>query len=243
MSDNFNSENSPKNSPSYSVSKAEQDYSIKSRFRGFLPVVVDVETAGFDPHKDALLEVAMMTVKIDENGKFVPDELFKANIRPFEGSNINESNIKFLGIDPFDESRDLKTEEEALIPMFKAISKKVKAAKCKRAILVGHNGNFDLSFIYAASERLNYKRCPFHPFSVFDTASLSLLVLGQSVLVKSCLASGIDFDLKEAHGAAYDTQKECELFCSILNKVTTFMGYPVNMNIDVDYGHEDKESW
>ena len=126
--------------------------------------------------------------------------------------------------------------------MFKAISKKVKAAKCKRAILVGHNGNFDLSFIYAAAERLNYKRCPFHPFSVFDTASLSLLVLGQSVLVKSCIASGIDFDLKEAHGAAYDTQKECELFCSILNKVTTFMGYPVNMNIDVDYGHDDKDS-
>ncbi|MDY5323890.1 MAG: exonuclease domain-containing protein, partial [Succinivibrio sp.] len=102
-------------------------YSISQRFREFLPVIVDVETAGFDPQKDALLEVAMMTVKFDEKGRLVPDELFSANIRPFEGANINQSNIDFLGIDPFDESRNLQTESEALIPMFKAISKKVKA--------------------------------------------------------------------------------------------------------------------
>lgn len=125
-------------------------YSISQRFREFLPVIVDVETAGFDPQKDALLEVAMMTVKFDEKGRLVPDELFSANIRPFEGANINQSNIDFLGIDPFDESRNLQTESEALIPMFKAISKKVKANKCKRAILVGHNGHFDLKFINAA---------------------------------------------------------------------------------------------
>ena len=147
------------------------DYSISQRFREFLPVIVDVETAGFDPQKDALLEVAMMTVKFDEKGRLVPDELFSANIRPLEGANINESNIDFLGIDPFDERRNLQTESEALIPMFKAISKKVKANKCKRAILVGHNGHFDLKFIYAAVERLAYKRSPFHPFSVLYTAS------------------------------------------------------------------------
>ena len=110
------------------LSKSEETsptpYSISQRFREFLPVIVDVETAGFDPQKDALLEVAMMTVKFDDNGRLVPDELFSANIRPFEGANINQSNIDFLGIDPFDESRNLQTESDALIPMFKAISKK-----------------------------------------------------------------------------------------------------------------------
>ena len=210
-------------------------YSISQRFREFLPVIVDVETAGFDPQKDALLEVAMMTVKFDEKGRLVPDELFSANIRPFEGANINQSNIDFLGIDPFDESRNLQTESEALIPMFKAISKKVKANKCKRAILVGHNGHFDLKFINAAVERLAYKRSPFHPFSVLDTASLSLLVFGQSVLVKACIAAKIDFDLDNAHGAAYDTQKECELFCKIYNNFTLFAGIPTPVTEEINY--------
>ena len=31
---------------------------VSNRFRGFLPVVVDVETAGFNSETDALLEIA-----------------------------------------------------------------------------------------------------------------------------------------------------------------------------------------
>lgn len=199
---------------------------LKDRFRGFYPVVVDVETAGFDPKADALIEVSMMTVKMDEHGFLSPNEIVSANIRPFEGANIVQSNIDFLGIDPFDESRNLKTEREALIPMFKKISKEVKKNACSRAVLVGHNANFDLSFINAAIERLNYKRSPFHPFSVFDTATLSALVFGQTVLSKACFAAKIDFDGNKAHGSEYDTLKECELFCSIVNKYTTFAGIP-----------------
>jgi len=212
-----------------------EKYSIKDRFRQFYPVIVDVETAGLDPKTDALLEVSMMTVKFDEKGKLVPDEQFHANIYPFAGSLIKQANIDFLGIDPFDENRNLVKEEDALIPMFKAISKKVKANKCKRAILVGHNGSFDLGFINAVAERLNYKRSPFHPFSVCDTASLSLLVYGQSVLVKACIAAGLDFDLNKAHGAKYDTLMECKLFCSIYNKFTTFCGVPEQVTEEIDY--------
>lgn len=199
---------------------------IKDRFRKFLPVIVDVETAGFNEKTDALLEVSMMTVQMDDNGFLMPKEQFSANIRPFPNANIEQSNIDFLGIDPFDESRDLKDEREALIPMFKAIAKEVKANACTRAILVGHNGYFDLKFIQAACERINYKKCPFHPFSVLDTASLSALVLGHSVLIKACLAANIHFDESSAHGAVYDTQKECELFCKIYNRYTTFAGVP-----------------
>jgi len=229
--------NSPSENNSNSSDQSlfeKNKFTIADRFRGFLPVIVDVETAGFDPQKDALLEVAMMTVRL-ENGKFYPDELFSANIRPFPGANINQSNIDFLGIDPFDESRNLLSEYDALVPMFKAIQKKVKANKCKRAILVGHNGQFDLGFIAAAAERLNYKRSPFHPFSVFDTASLSLLVYGQSVLAKACIGAGIKFDQENAHGAAYDTQMECQLFCKLINRFTTFCGIPSPVNEVIDY--------
>ena len=212
---------------------------IKERFRGFLPVIVDVETAGFDPHKSALLEVAMMTIKMNDNGFLEPDELFHANIRPFPGAEINQANIDFLHIDPFDESRDLKTEEDALIPMFKAISKKVKAHKCQRAVLVGHNGNFDLSFINGAAQRLNcVKKVPFHPFTAFDTASIALLVLGQSALPKACVAAGIEYEKENAHGAAYDTELECKLFCEIYNRFTKFCGIPEPVDVVIDYSHD-----
>ncbi len=209
------------------MSNISEPKTIKDRFRGFLPVVVDVETAGFNPQTDALLEVAMMTIKMDEKGFFTPGDLYQANIKPFAGSIINQANIDFLGIDPFDEKRDIKDEGQSLLTMFKAIQKEVKHQHCKRAILVGHNGHFDQSFINAAAERNNLtKKNPFHPFSVLDTASLSALVYGQTVLAKACIAAGLGFDMNSAHGAAYDTQQECQLFCNILNKYTLFAGFP-----------------
>ena len=67
---------------------------------------------------------------------------------------------------------------------------------------------------------------PFSPFSVLDTSSLSSLVLGHSVLAVACRIAGIEFDNEQAHGAVYDTQKECELFCKIYNRYTTFAGLP-----------------
>ncbi|MBQ9274092.1 MAG: ribonuclease T [Succinivibrio sp.] len=202
-------------------------YQLKERFRGFLPVVVDVETAGLNPQTDALLEVAMMTVKMDERGFFTPGELISANIRPAEGLNLNQKNLDFLKIDPFDESRGLQSEAEALNAMFKTIRKEVKAQGCKRAWLVGQNAHFDLGFIMAAAERIKaVNSCPFHPFSVCDTATLGGFVFGQTVLAKACNAAHVEFDCSKAHGAIYDTQKECELFCAAINRFTVFAGIP-----------------
>ena len=201
-------------------------YQIRERFRTFLPVVVDVETGGFNPATDALLEVCMITVQIDHEGRLAPKDEYSVNIRPFEGSNIERINIDFLGIDPYDEKRNLVEEGEAMRPLFKAISKEVKAQACTKAILVGHNGSFDLSFINAVAARLNYKRNPFHPFSVIDTASLGALVLGQTVLSRACLAAGIPFNEDHAHSAVYDTNKECELFCRMYNRFTKYAGLP-----------------
>lgn len=41
---------------------------MSQRFRGFLPVVVDVETAGFNPERDALLEIAAVILTMDDDG-------------------------------------------------------------------------------------------------------------------------------------------------------------------------------
>ena len=48
---------------------------MAERFRGFLPVVVDVETGGFDWNKHALLEIAAVPIELDEHGRFVPGEV------------------------------------------------------------------------------------------------------------------------------------------------------------------------
>jgi ribonuclease T len=191
---------------------------MADRFRGFLPVVVDVETAGFNARTDALLEVAAVTLTMDENGYLMIDQCFDEAVDPFEGANLEQSALDFTGINPFDPERNAIPEALALENIFKPIRKSIKAHNCKRAVLVGHNAAFDHSFIQAASARHDIKRNPFHPFSTFDTATLAGLAFGQTVLARACDVADIDFDGKKAHSALYDTRKTAELFCTIVNR-------------------------
>ncbi len=195
---------------------------IGQRFRGFLPVVVDVETAGFNSQTDALLEIAAIPIVYDAEGKFVPGEAHHAHINPFEGANLDRRSLDFIGVDPFNPMRMAMAEDEksALKRIFKSVNEVRRQQGCTHAILVGHNAHFDLGFVQAAIARTGTKnQNPFHSFSVFDTVTLSAVVFGQTVLAKSCIQAGIEFDGKEAHSALYDTQKTAELFCFILNKL------------------------
>jgi len=190
---------------------------MQDRFRGYMPVVVDVETAGFDAKKDAFLEVAAVLITMDESGKLAPGRTIHANVEPFLGANLNPEALKFNGIDPHHPFRDAKTEQEALQLIFKPIRQALKENQCKRAILVGHNAFFDLGFINAAVERCKMKRNPFHPFSTFDTVSLCGLAYGQTVLAKAATAAGIVWKHDEAHSAIYDAEQTAQLFCNIVN--------------------------
>lgn len=200
---------------------------LSGRFRTYLPVVIDVETGGFNSKTDAILEVAAVIPTMDENGILTIEQTFFHRVIPFEGSNLEEAALKFTGIDPFHPLRIAKSEKEVIQNMFTMIREAMKVQQCKRAILVGHNAHFDHGFINAASERHNLKRNPFHPFSSFDTATLSGLAYGQTVLARSCQAAGIEFDEKEAHSARYDAAKTAELFCEIVNKWRRLGGWPV----------------
>lgn len=200
---------------------------ISERFRTYLPVVVDVETGGFNSKTDAILEVAAVIPAMDENGILSIEQTFFQRIIPFEGANLEEAALKFTGIDPYHPLRIAKSEKEVMQTMFTMIREAVKSTHCKRAILVGHNAHFDLGFINAASERHKFKRNPFHPFSSFDTATLSGLVYGQTVLARACAVAGIEFDEKEAHSARYDAYKTAELFCEIVNKWRRLGGWPL----------------
>ncbi len=202
---------------------------IASRFRGFLPVIVDVETAGFNAATDALLEIAAVTLTIDDKHLWCIDEVFSKHVNPFEGANLDPASLEFTGIDPDHPFRKqiAVSEDEALHEIFRPIRRKIREHKCKRAVLVGHNASFDLGFLNAAVERTGIKRNPFHPFSTFDTVTLCGLAYGQTVLSRAARAAGLDWDEKEAHSARYDAEQTALIFCDIVNKWNGLNGVPV----------------
>jgi len=189
---------------------------IKNRIRGYLPVVVDIETAGFNANTDAMLEVCAIAIGINEAGKFYPKKPLHFHTEPFKGANLEESALKFNGIDVYNPLRMAVKEKQALSEIFKALRVEMKNEECTRSILVGHNAFFDLGFLYAASDRSTLKN-PFHQFSTIDTVSLSALYYGETVLAKALDKADIEFDNAQAHSALYDTQKTAELFCKIFN--------------------------
>ena len=73
---------------------------MKDRFRGFLPVVVDIETGGFNCQTDAILEIAITTLAMDEAGALIIDDTHSRNVESFEGANLDPSALEFTGIDP-----------------------------------------------------------------------------------------------------------------------------------------------
>ncbi|SNY55375.1 RNAse T [Arsukibacterium tuosuense] len=212
----------------------EKTSPLAQRFRGYYPVVIDVETAGFNAQTDALLEIAVNLLQMDDEGKLFPGETLHFHVEPFAGANLDASSLAFNGIDPFNPLRGAVPEREALTEICKAVRKAQKAAGCQRTVIVAHNSAFDQGFVNAAIARTNYKRSPFHAFVSFDTTSLAALALGQTVLAKACQQAGIAFDNKEAHSALYDTERTAELFCYIVNKWQQLGGWPLSEADDAE---------
>jgi ribonuclease T len=189
---------------------------LKQRFRGFLPVVVDVETAGIDPERHALLEACMVLIDVDVQGKFFSHHHYFEHILPFPGALLDEKSLAFNHIDPYQPLRYAVDEEIALKRLFAPIQSALKQSGCQRAVLVGHNAWFDLLFLKAAVKRTGIA-FPFHAFTCFDTATMAGMAYGQTVLSKAMQAAGIAFDSNEAHSALYDALKTAELFCEMVN--------------------------
>lgn len=192
---------------------------MASRFRGFLPVVIDVETGGFNAQTDALLQIAAVTLRMDEDGLLHPKETVAYHVKPFAGANIEPASLQVNNIDPHHPLRPDIDEHEALSRVFKLVRREVSEQGCTRAILVGHNASFDLGFLNACVERAKVKRNPFHPFSTFDTVTLAGACLGQTVLKRAAEGVGLDWDNASAHSARYDTEMTAELFCLLINNM------------------------
>jgi ribonuclease T len=191
---------------------------MADRFRGFLPVVVDVETGGFDHQRHALLEIAAVPIVFDADGQLAPGPTACTHVVPYAGSELDPKSMEITGIDVDHPFRDAKPEREALDHIFRHVRLAAREAGCQRAILVGHNAPFDLAFLNAAVARVSHKRNPFHPFSTFDTVTLAGMAYGQTVLSRAMQAAGLDWDGASAHSAVYDAERTAELFCTILNR-------------------------
>jgi len=190
---------------------------MATRFRGFLPVVVDVETGGFDCHRNALLEIAAVPIEMDDEGLLHPGQTASAHVIPAEGLEIDPKSLEVTGIILDHPFRLAKSERDALDHVFNPVRAAMKKYGCQRAILVGHNAHFDLGFVNAAVNRVGHKRNPFHPFSVFDTVTLAGVAYGQTVLARAATAAGLGWNANEAHSAVYDTEQTARLFCTIAN--------------------------
>lgn len=190
---------------------------MHERFRGYLPVVVDVETGGFDCSKHALLEIAAVPIELDDSGRFIPGDVAHAHIAPAHGTQVDPKSLEVTGIKIGHPLRFEVDERTGLDAIFIPVRAAVKKHNCQRAILVGHNAHFDLGFLNAAVARVGHKRNPFHPFSVFDTVTMAGLAYGQTVLARAAMAAGLGWDPKEAHSAVYDTEQTAKLFCTIAN--------------------------
>jgi ribonuclease T len=203
------------------LSIKQKKLNIATRFRGLLPVVVDVETSGLNPATDGLLEVAAVTLSMDANGLLHPEQTHFYAVEPFVGARLDSAALEITGIDPAVALRYAITERQALHNIFLEINKLLAKTGCQRAVLVGHNAWFDLAFLQAAIKRCGFRSAPFHSFTTLDTATLSAVALGETVLARAVKSAKIPFNVEEAHCAAYDAEKTAELFCYIVNKLKT----------------------
>jgi ribonuclease T len=195
-----------------------ESFLIADRFRGFLPVVVDVETGGFNCKTDALLEIAAVLIDPQEDGTLLRGETIRYHVKPFEGANMEPASLAINKIDPHHPLRPAIDERDALQRIFREVRRAVRESGCSRAILVGHNASFDLGFLNEAVARSAVKRNPFHPFSSFDTATLCGVAYGQTVLARAVKAAGLTWDEDSAHSAAYDAEITTDVFCDIVNR-------------------------
>jgi len=191
---------------------------LARRFRGLLPIVVDVETSGLNYATDALLEIAAVTLVINQEGRLQRDKTLAFHVEPFAGARLEKEALEITGIDPSNPLRFALPEKQALERIFAMIRAELIKQQCYRAVLVGQNAWFDLSFLLAAVKRSKIRQNPFHTFTTFDTASLAAVALGETVLARAMRRARLPFDIQQAHSAIYDAERTAELFCLISNR-------------------------
>ncbi len=159
-------------------------------------VVFDIETTGFSPVNNRIIEIGAVKVSggeiADKFSTFVnPDVPIPFEIEKLTG--INDSMV----IDaPF---------IEEVLPEFLAF--------CEGAVLVAHNAEFDMSFIKENAMRQNLKR----EFTYVDTVGIARILLPhQGKHTLDAVAKTMEVSLENHHRAVDDAGATAEIFVKFI---------------------------
>ena len=192
------------------------------RFGGLLPIVVDMETSGINPDSNAILELASIVLYLNDKLDLQCGNFFSCHVRPFPSSKIDPSSMYINTIEIENPFRLALSEEEAINRLFRFVYMNLRNFGCRKAVLVGHNANFDLAFLESARKRYKIDS-PFHTFTVIDTATIGAVFYGKTVLANVVNASNMRFNPKLAHSAIYDAKITTDLFCSVTNSQERYL--------------------
>lgn len=159
-------------------------------------VVFDIETTGFSPVHDRIIEIGAVKVEKGEIkerfSSFVnPDVPIPLEIEKLTG--IHDGMVV-----------DAPMIEEAL-PHFLEF--------CQDAVLVAHNASFDMSFIIENTHRLGMKK----EFTYVDTVGIARLLLPHQAKHKlDAVAKTLGISLENHHRAVDDAEATAEIFLKFI---------------------------
>lgn len=164
-------------------------------------VVFDIETTGFDPFNDKIIEIGAVKMKgkeiIDEFSEFVnpkipiPEEIVKL-------TSITDEMVK--------DAPDIKT----ILPRFLEF--------CGDSTVVAHNAKFDVGFIKQKSSDQNLEFSP----SVVDTLPLArALLVNEKKFGLANLTKYFGIILESHHRAIDDARATAEVFQKFFNMIIT----------------------
>ena len=90
---------------------------LSERFRGYLPVVLDLETGGFDHQVNPILELACCFVQMQDDRLSIKGQE-SWNVQPVDGMVVEPASLKVTGIDLDDPHRDAMDEASVLKDFF-----------------------------------------------------------------------------------------------------------------------------
>ena len=159
-------------------------------------VVFDIETTGFSPVTNRIIEIGAVKVSggeiVDHFSAFVNP---KVPI-PFEIEKLTGINDNMVMDAPVIEN---------VLPQFLDF--------CKDAVLVAHNAGFDMSFIIENARRQNLQK----KFTYVDTVGIARILLpNQAKHTLDAVAKAMGVSLENHHRAVDDAQATAEIFVKMI---------------------------
>ncbi len=159
-------------------------------------VVFDIETTGFSPTKNRIIEIGAVKVSA---GKIV--DRFSTFVDPLVP--IPYEIEKLTGIT--DDMVMGAEQIDTVLPQFMAF--------CENCILVAHNAQFDMSFIMENCDRQGIS----HDFTYVDTVGIARIFLpGQKKHTLDAVAKSLGVSLENHHRAVDDAEATAEIFVKLI---------------------------